>query len=65
MTYTIPGRGIPAGGVAHRSHMPNMLALRALPSGRRTPGLVQVITVPGDWAGAVDHAIAVGEAIGP
>jgi 7-cyano-7-deazaguanine synthase len=35
MPHTIPGRGIPAGGVAHRSHMPNMLALRALPSGRR------------------------------
>jgi hypothetical protein len=30
--------------------MPKKLALRALPRGRRCPGLVQVITVPGVWA---------------
>ena len=47
-THTIPGRGIPAGCVAHRSLMSNKLALRALPSGRRAPGLVQALALPGD-----------------
>ena len=31
------GRGIPPGCVAHRLHVPNMRALRALPAGRRAP----------------------------
>ena len=45
--HITPGRGIIAGGVAHRSFMPKELALRALPSGRRAPGLMQRITRPG------------------
>src|SRR5215210_4062982 len=53
MPHIIPGRGIPAGGVAHRSHMPNMLALRALPSGRRAPGLRQVHHASRDYAETV------------
>src|SRR5688500_16090494 len=40
MRHIIPGRGIPFVGVAHRSLMPNKLALRALPAGRRAPGLM-------------------------
>ena len=48
MTHTIPGRGISSGGVAHRSHMPNMVALRPLPAGRPALGLLQVIALPGD-----------------
>jgi hypothetical protein len=54
MTHTISGRGIASGCVAHRSHMPNMLALPAVPVGRRAPGLVQAITVPGDQPHADD-----------
>ena len=37
---TSSGRGIPPRGVAHRSLMPNKLALRALRSGRRAPEAV-------------------------
>ena len=33
----LAGRGIPAGGVAHHSLVPNKLALRALRPGRRAP----------------------------
>ena len=36
----IPGRGIPAGGVAPPSDIPDILGRRALPSGRRAPGLM-------------------------
>ena len=43
-----PAWGPGPGGVAHRSLMPNKLALRALPAGRRAPGLMQRITLPGD-----------------
>ena len=50
MTHPSPGRGIPSGGVARRSHMVDMLAPRALPAGRRTPGLWQVTAVPGNCA---------------
>jgi len=48
MRHIIPGRGIPAGGVAHPSNIPDILGLRAWPSGRRAPGLMQRITFPGD-----------------
>src|SRR5688572_19491504 len=68
MRHIIPGRGIPSGGVAHRSLMPNKLALRALPAGRRAPGLMQRITLPGDsqyadfceklWSGTVVRGFA-------
>ena len=44
---TIRGRRIPAGGVARRSDMPNILTPRALPSGRGAPRLMPRITVPG------------------
>jgi len=36
-SLTFSGRGIPAGGVAPRSHIPDILARRALPAGRRAP----------------------------
>jgi hypothetical protein len=48
MRHMIPGQGIPAGGVAPPSHMSNLLGRRALPSGRRAPGLRPRITLPGD-----------------
>src|SRR6266852_9183482 len=35
-----PGRGIPAGGVAPPSNIPDILGRRALPSGRRAPGFI-------------------------
>ena len=41
------GRGIPAGGVATRSNMPNILARRASPSRRRAPAFTPRITRPG------------------
>ena len=44
---TIRGRRIPPGGVAHRSLMPNKLALRALPAGRGAPRLMPRITDSG------------------
>ena len=43
----IPGRGIPSGGVARRSNTLSILTPRALPRGRRPPGLTPRITVPG------------------
>ena len=48
IAMTIPGRGIPAGGVAPPSHIPDMLGRRAWPAGRRAPGLVPPLTFPGD-----------------
>ena len=42
-----PGRGIPAGCVAHRSLMPNKLALRALRSGRRARNICHRISDSG------------------
>jgi hypothetical protein len=36
-SVTYSGRGIPAGGVAPPSHVPNMLSRRAWPSGCRAP----------------------------
>ena len=44
----IPGRGIPARGVAPPSGTPGILGRRALRSGCRAPGLKQRITFPGD-----------------
>src|SRR5204862_1800985 len=49
MPHITPGRGIPRGGVARRLHMADMRAPHALPRGRRAPGLMQGITLPGDW----------------
>jgi hypothetical protein len=46
MRHLVPARGIPPGGVPHRSLMPNKLALRALRALR--PGLMQRPTFPGD-----------------
>ena len=43
----IRGRRIPAGCVARRSDMPNILTPRALPAGRGAPRLMPPITVPG------------------
>src|SRR4029453_9161272 len=43
----IPGRGIPAGCVAPPSDIPDILGRRALPSGRRAPGLTPRSTRPG------------------
>src|SRR5204862_5476341 len=40
----------PAGCVAPRSNMPNILARRALPSGRRAPAFTPRITRPGHYA---------------
>ena len=48
MRHIIRGRGIPAGCVTPPSHTPGMLGRRALPSGRRAPRLMQLITFPGD-----------------
>ena len=44
MSPIIPGRGIPAGGVASPSNTPSILGRRALPAGRRAPGLMQLVT---------------------
>ena len=41
------GRGIPAGCVARPSDMPNILAPRALPSGRRASAFMPRSTVTG------------------
>ena len=41
------GRGLPAGGAATRSNIPDILARRALPSGRRPPAFAPRITRPG------------------
>ena len=38
MSHLTPARGIPTGGVAHRSFMPNELAVHALPAARRELG---------------------------
>jgi hypothetical protein len=72
MTHLIPGRGIPAGGVAPPSHMVYMLGRRALPSGRRAPGLRQAITFPGDsqfkfyyFAGAIVSNKTMSESASP
>ena len=43
----IPGRGIPPGFGAPRSHRPTMLPRCPLPAGRRAPGLMQRMTVTG------------------
>jgi hypothetical protein len=53
ISCTIPGRGIPSGGVARRLQIPDLRAPRALPAGRRAPRLVQDITLPGDLAGVI------------
>ena len=42
-----PGRGIPTGGVAPPSQTPSLLGRRALPFGRRAPGPMPRITMPG------------------
>ena len=48
MTHTTPGRGIP-GAASLLGRIFPILPRRALPPGRRAPGLVQAITFPGDW----------------
>ena len=45
--YYIPERGIPPRCVAHRSFMPNKLALRALRSGRRARNICHRISDSG------------------
>ena len=48
MRHIIPGRGFPPRCVATPSHMSNIVGRRALRSGRRAPGLMQRVTLPGD-----------------
>ena len=42
-------RGIPTGGVAPPSDIPDIFGRRALGAGRRAPRFMQPITIPGDW----------------
>jgi hypothetical protein len=40
--------GVTAGDMETPSNMRNILSRRALPAGRRAPGLMQRLTFPGD-----------------